>query len=99
MRIRASMSFADAIRHPAAFLTGDASNIARLADKLGCSLADADAVYRLARRTGYASAYQTVFEGRQAPGQVRTSPALKPAPTSGVAPRAHRVRAAGGRPA
>lgn len=51
----------DAIRHPFATLSGDRGNIGRLAEHLQCSQERAEAVYRLARRTGYASAYRAVF--------------------------------------
>lgn len=50
----------------------DERNARRLARHLGCSLADARTVYRLARRDGYGAAYETVFPNgapvrRQAP--------------------------------
>lgn len=61
MRLRPSSSLVEAIRHPAAFLSGDRANIRRLAAHIDCSLEDAAQLYRLARRDGYPSAYRSVF--------------------------------------
>jgi hypothetical protein len=54
----------DAIRHPIATITGDSGNVRRLATKLGCNLEDATLLYQLARRDGYASAYERVLGPR-----------------------------------
>lgn len=81
MRLRATTALLDAVRHPRAFVTGDQANIRRLAEKLQCSTADAEAVYRLARRTGYASAHRAVFESPRLPrGVRRVRPLASPAP-------------------
>lgn len=98
MRIRASTALLDAVRHPRAFVTGDRANIRRLAEKLGCSTADAEAVYRLARRTGYASAYRAVFESPRRPSGVRTMRPLKEAPPLPIGARRHSAGTVGGRP-
>lgn len=99
MRLRASTSLQDAIRDPRGFLTGDRGNIRRLAEKLGCSIADAEAVYRRARVTGFASAYSTVFESPRIARSGRTAQALKAPSLSPIGARPHRVRPVGGRPA
>ena len=99
MRLHASATLRDAIRDPKGFLTGDRSNIRRLADKLGCSTADAEAVYRLARETGFASAYSTVFASPRVPRTGRVGAALRAPGPHAIGVRPHRVRSAGGRPA
>jgi hypothetical protein len=42
-------------------LRRDHRNIETLADRLGCSYADAARVYELARRDGFGAAYEQVF--------------------------------------
>jgi hypothetical protein len=98
VRIRASIALHDAARHPRAFLSGDRGNIRRLAEKLGCSTSDAEAVYRLARRTGFASAYRAVFESPRVPRGVRTMRPLKAPKAYPIGVGAHPVTTAGGRP-
>jgi hypothetical protein len=61
VRLRPSSSLVEAIRHPAALLSGDRANIRRLAAHIDCSLEEAAELYRLARRDGYPSAYRSVF--------------------------------------
>jgi DNA-binding transcriptional MocR family regulator len=98
VRSSRSANFVGAISHPLAFVSGDTANIRRLADHLGCSLDDAQAVYRLARRTGYASAQQTVFANAAKPrrSQRRQLTALK-APRSLVGSPRPGTGMAGGR--
>lgn len=61
VRLPSASSLAEAIRHPAALVSGDRANIRRLAEHIDCSLEDATELYRLARRDGYPSAYRSVF--------------------------------------
>lgn len=98
MRLLSTPSLANALRHPAAFLSGDSANIRRLAEHIDCSLEDAAAVYRLARRHGYPTAYRSVFE---ASGEIRLG--VRQRRTFGesigarIAPARPRARTASGR--
>jgi hypothetical protein len=85
VRLPRSSSLVEALRHPVAFLSGDSANIRRLAAQIDCSLEDAEAVYRLARRTGYASAYRSVFG---ASGVTRRRVRRRPALAKAIRPTA-----------
>lgn len=99
MRLPSPSALAAAIAHPAAFLSGDTANIRRLAEQIGCSLDDATAVYRLARREGYPSAYRTVFgasgKGRRGIRGLQTRPGSI---GHGTVPPRVRAGTASGRP-
>lgn len=99
MRLPSSTSLAEALRHPAAFLSGDSANIRRLAEHIGCSLDDATAVYRLARRDGYPSAYRAVFgaSGKARRG-IRGRQRLPESIGRGIAAPKARAGTASGRP-
>ena len=99
MRLPSSASLAEALRHPAAFISGDSANVRRLAAQLGCSLDDAAAVYRLARRDGYASAYRAVFGASgKARGGIRRRQTRRASAGGGIAATAPRASTASGRP-
>jgi hypothetical protein len=99
VRLPSSAALAEALRHPAAFLSGDAANIRRLAKHIDCSLEDATAVYRLARRDGYPSAYRSVFGTTGASrGGNRRLGKLPKSISERVAPRGARAGTATGRP-
>ena len=99
MRLPSSASLAEALRHPAAFLSGDSANVRRLAAHIGCSVEDAGAVYRLARRDGYGSAYRSVFGTTGAKrGGIRRPQKLPKSISERVAPNGAQTGTASGRP-